>query len=424
MRTVLRFRLLGVAFLVLMLVGVYLTYAVFAQKFTSFTKVDVNTDTIGLQLPSQADVKVRGEIVGQVLDTRTRPGGAVIQLGLDPDKVGSIPQNVSAALLPKTLFGEKYVSLNIPSDPSSSALKGGDLIKQTKLPIEVEKVLNDIYPLLRTVQPAELNYTLNALATALEGRGDELGNSLEVLNRYLIKMNPKVPQLIDDLKLLSTVSDTYADVTPELGQILRNTVKTGNTLLGRQARLHAFLKDTTSFSNTTRRFLDDNGDNLIALGRVSEPTLSLLRSYSPEFPCLLGGLVGQAPKLAQAFRDSTLHIVLRTLPQQPRAYTPGDQPVFGARNAPYCGTLPNPPYSPGNVKSDIPDFDDGVAGQLSRTSTNYSAAPSALVGGTDQEKAMVKSVAAPVLGVPADQVGDLSTLLFAPLARGTEVSTK
>jgi ABC-type transporter Mla subunit MlaD len=37
---------------------------------------------------------------------------------------------------------------------------------------EVEEVLSDLYPLLRTVQPAEINSTLNALATALEGRGE------------------------------------------------------------------------------------------------------------------------------------------------------------------------------------------------------------------------------------------------------------
>ena len=101
---------------------------------------------------------------------------------------------------------------------------------QTKLPIEVERVLNDLYPLLRTVQPAELNYTLNALADALEGRGDKIGESLETLDGYLKRMNPQLPALIDDIKLLAQVTDTYADVIPALAATLRNTVKTGNTL--------------------------------------------------------------------------------------------------------------------------------------------------------------------------------------------------
>jgi hypothetical protein len=34
------------------------------------------------------------------------------------------------------------------------------------------------------------------------------------------------------------------------------------------------------------------------------------------------------------------------------------------------------------------------------------------------------SLTAPALGVSADQVGDLSTLMFGPLARGSEVSVR
>jgi hypothetical protein len=33
-------------------------------------------------------------------------------------------------------------------------------------------------------------------------------------------------------------------------------------------------------------------------------------------------------------------------------------------------------------------------------------------------------VAGPAMGLPADQVPDLASLLFAPLARGTEVSLR
>ena len=111
---------------------------------------------------------------------------------------------MTAALVPKTLFGEKYVELNIPKDASSSSLEAGDKIEQTELPIEVERVLNDLYPLLRTVQPAEINYTLNALATALEGRGDKIGESFVTLDSYLKRLNPQIPDIIADIKLLAT----------------------------------------------------------------------------------------------------------------------------------------------------------------------------------------------------------------------------
>ncbi len=41
--------------------------------------------------------------------------------------------------------------------------------------VELSQILADLFPLLRAVRPADLNATLNALATALEGRGEQIG---------------------------------------------------------------------------------------------------------------------------------------------------------------------------------------------------------------------------------------------------------
>ena len=416
-------RLLGVVFIGILVLGVWFINAVFTQKFVSFDKVKLETDTVGLQLPARADVKVRGVIVGQVLEARSESNGAVLTLGIRPDKIGEIPENVTASILPKTLFGEKYVELVVPADASGKALTKGDRITQTQLPIEVERVLNDIYPLLRAVQPAELNYTLNALASALEGRGEAIGENIETLDSYLKRMNPQIPALIEDLRLLSKVSGTYADVAPQIAQTLRNTVKTGNTLLSREAKLNAFLKDVTSFSGTAKTFLDNNGDNIVRLGQLSKPQLELLNRYSPEFPCLLRGLVDQAPMLANTFRGFVFHIDLITLPRQPRGYTKNDVPVLGADNGPACLGLPNPkvPYT------GMPNLNDGVdklqRGDAQRTAPQIDTALSSAAAGSAQ-KAFFNALAAPVLGIPVDQVSDLTTLLFGPLATGTEVSVR
>jgi phospholipid/cholesterol/gamma-HCH transport system substrate-binding protein len=416
-------RVLGVVFIGLLLLGVWLINAVFTQKFVSFDRVRLSTDTIGLQLPSRADVKVRGVIVGQVLDAKSEANGAVLTLGIDPNEIKTIPENVTASILPKTLFGEKYVELVIPQDYSNKALRAGDHITQTQLPIEVEKVLDDIYPLLRAVQPAELNYTLNALANALEGRGEEIGQNIETFDAYLKRLNPQIPALVEDLRLLSKVSGTYADVAPQIAETLRNTVKTGNTLVSREAKLHAFLQDVTSFSGTAKTFLDNNGSNIVRLGQLSKPQLELLNRYSPEFPCLLRGLVDQAPNLASTFRGFVFHIDLITLPRQPRGYTPKDVPVLGADNGPVCLGLPNPPVPLRNV----PNLNDGVdnlqRGDAQRTAPQIDAASTNAAAGR-AEKAFFGALTAPVLGVPADQVTDLTTLLFGPLVAGTEVSVR
>ncbi|MBO9522899.1 MAG: MCE family protein [Nocardioidaceae bacterium] len=428
-KILLNHKLLGVVFVGLLFLGVWTVNAVFTQKFTSFDKVRLDTDTIGLQLPARADVKIRGVIIGQVTKAESGPNGAELTLGIYPSKIKIVPSNVTASIVPKTLFGEKYVSLDVPAGTPSDApkLKKGDRITQTKLPIEVERVLNDIYPLLRAVQPAELNYTLNAMATALEGRGEKIGENIETLDSYLKRINPQLPAFMEDLRLLSKVSGTYADVAPQIAATLRNTVKTGGTLVSREQKLHAFLKDVSAFSNTSKAFLDANGDNIVRLGQLSEPQLRLLERYAPEFPCLLEGLVKQAPRLASTFRGFIFHIDLITLPRQPRGYGPQDKPVNGADNGPSCVGLPNPRIPAGG----FPNLNDGVnglkRGDAQRTapavdalattaSTNAAAGPF--------EKALLSSLAAPVLGVPADQVSDLTTLLLGPLVAGTEVSVR
>ncbi len=146
-------RFLGAVFIALLVLAVWLTAGAFSQRFTSFDTVSAKSSSVGLQLPARADVKVRGVIVGQVTKVTSDGEGATMKLGIKPDMIGEIPRNVTASVLPKTLFGEKYVDLTIPSDPSSTPLRSGDSIGRTKLPTEVEAVLNDLYPLLRTVQP-------------------------------------------------------------------------------------------------------------------------------------------------------------------------------------------------------------------------------------------------------------------------------
>jgi phospholipid/cholesterol/gamma-HCH transport system substrate-binding protein len=429
-------RALGVVFLAFLALMLWLVNAVFTQKFIQFDNVSLKTDTIGLQLPKQADVKVRGVIVGQVNKIASNGKGATLTLGLKPDKIGMIPENATAAILPKTLFGEKYVELQIPKDPKSTSLKAGDTIDQTKLPIEVEKVLNDLYPLLRAVQPAELNYTLNALATALEGRGDKIGESLTTLDGYLKKMNPQLPALISDIKLLAQVTDLYADVTPALAATLRNTVKTGNTLKSKEATLQKFLDDTAAFSDTATSFLNDNGDNIIKLGKLGEPILGLLARYSPETSCLLAGIVKQAPQLGQTFRDFIFHINLKLIPSQPRGYTKADQQVYGADNGPNCAGNPNPPIPFYPKGGEFPNINDGVnnigKGDNQRAATGFGLrqqgtqqkASTAIPGGTTEQKTLVNSLTAPVLGVPVNQMSDVATLLFLPAMTGTEVSVQ
>ncbi|WP_408896949.1 MCE family protein [Nocardioides sp. R1-1] len=407
---------LGVVFVVLLLLGVWLTYATFTKKFTDYDEVTLKTSNIGLQLPNRADVKVRGVLVGEVLEARSGDaGGAELTLGLYPDKIDVIPANVTGSIVPKTLFGEKYVSLEVPETGPSGVIRAGATIDRTVVSTELEEVLSDLYPLLRTVQPAELNATLTALATALEGRGELLGKNLETLDSYLKRINPEIPALLEDLKLTAQVSDIYADILPEVAQILDDTVKTTGTLEEREAALTATLRDVRSFSDTARAFLDANAERLKRAGELSTQTLRAVARYAPTIPCMAAAVVKVQGRLAEAFRGFELHIVLETLKDQPRKYTAADRPFFGEDRGPDCLGLPNIPYNQENPYPPLPRLNDGMSSSTGKG--NLRSAPGGPLGytGSPDDVAALRGA----LDTEYDGAGsDVNVLLAGPLLAG------
>jgi phospholipid/cholesterol/gamma-HCH transport system substrate-binding protein len=409
------YKTLGVIFICLLLVLVWLTYAIFTKKFADYEEVQVETTSVGLQLPSRADVKIRGVIVGEVLEADTAEQGAELKLGIYPDELDKIPGNVTAAIVPKTLFGEKYVSLVIPESGPQGTLEAGTTITKTELGTEVEEVLSDLYPLLEAVQPADLNVTLSALATALEGRGSQLGENLEVVDSYLKRINPEIPLLIEDLRLTAQVSDVYADILPEVAQILDDTVVTTGTLEEKEATLNSALRDIRAFADTARGFLARNGGLIKEANQLTATQLDLLARYSPQFPCFFKGLTNIAPRIASMFRGYELHIVLETLPQQPRPYNVNDLPQFGDFTGPRCYNLPNPPWSQKNPFTNVPNFDDGVDEPTGKGTMRVAPGFENPVGyrGTPEDVAMLRQLLKGTYGDGADSA--LGVLLAGPL---------
>ena len=419
-------RVYGIAFLALCLLFVWLTYAIFTKKFADYDEVTLQSSNIGLSLPTRADVKIRGVIVGEVLDVETEGDGAKLTLGLYPDERKTIPSDVSATILPKTLFGEKYVSLEAPDGDTSDPIQPGAVIKQSDVAVEVEAVLNDLFPLLRTVRPADLNYTLTAIANTLEGRGEKIGKSLETLDSYLKRMNPELPALIENITQLGQVSEVYESVVPQLARLLRNSVTSGQTFESKEDQIKVLFDDVAGFSRTARKFLARNGDNMIRLSDQGSRILPLLARYSPEYQCFIHGMVAQIHPNEQAFRNKTLHIVLETLPRQPRGYTAADQPAWNDHRGafPYCNLLYdaiNGKYGQKNLIPPrlIPNIQDGTEYPLGKR-----AAVGDAVTGTAAEQTVVDVAASPVLGVPVDEVPDLTTLLLGPMARGKAVDIR
>ena len=433
----------GVGFLVVVALLVGLSVAAFQKRFTEVVLVTLLTDRAGSQLQTSSDVKLRGLIVGEVREVESTGGGARLELALQPDKVRLIPADVSARLLPKTLFGERYVDLVAPaSGRSGRAIREGDTIGQDRssVAIELERVFDDLLPVLRAVRPEQLATTLNAVADALEGRGARLGDNLVLVDDYLKALNPKMPVIEQDVRGLADLADTYAQAGPEVVSALRNLVTTSATVVAKRQALAGFLAGTAGFARTTTGVLDRQGERLVRVGRVNRPTVELLARYSPQYPCFTEALVRWAPRMDEAFRDGKFHLTIELSTAFRPGYQPGEEPRWGENREPACNLLPDPHSKDGRpVSQDNPvpgkKFDDGtrnVGGYSSHP--DFSALPVMFAGvsgagipdpdaglaGTTAEQQLVTALLHPDATTPSA----ITTLLAGPMLRGSVVDQR
>jgi phospholipid/cholesterol/gamma-HCH transport system substrate-binding protein len=425
-----RHRLLGAAFVVLLGAALGLAVLQYRKAFDDVTWVTLRAARTGKQLSPGAEVKLHGVVVGEVRTVGSDGAGARLRLALDPALVSQIPADVSARLLPKTLFGERYVALVPPAQERGRAIRGGDVIGQDRSTsgVELERVLDDALPLLQSIRPDRLAATLGALATALAGKGDQLGRELVTLDDYLAALNRDMPLIAEDVRRLANVLDVYDGALPDLLAILRDASVTATTVVDQRTQLSAFLADSTQAADVTRFFLERHGDQLIQLGDVSRPVLELLAAYAPEYPCLMRGLVALQPRVEQVFATGRMRITLEVTRDNGK-FVPGqDEPVYGAKNGPSCRGLPDPqvpaPQTPINDGYDYGAARPGPAklpvGLIPGT-TQTAALPSADAA-TAEERRLLQPLLGAAMGVPPAEVPDIAVLLWGPLLRGAVVN--
>lgn len=296
--TIIRRRLLGLAFLVVMSMLAGLSVLIYSKAFTDVVRVRVEADQAGNQLQETSDVKIRGLIVGEVRTIEASTDGAVIELAIETRFADQVPGDVLVRLLPKTLFGERYVSLVIPDNSTGEPIT---------------------------------------------------------------ELNPYLPTLQEDLTRLAGVADIYDDVAPDLLAVLDNLSFTSQTLVDQQEQLRRTFATVTTAADDLTGFLTANEGQIISLASTARPVLDLLAQYSPMYTCLLSGLVAFQPLVDEAFgggaagsdgRDTGLQLNIEIIPPGGRgAYREGDQPAYLDQSGPHCFGLPDDIPTNGNGTS-------------------------------------------------------------------------
>lgn len=428
--------LAGIAYLVLIAVLLTLSIKTYTKSlpWQGAAEVTITTSAPGLELNPQSDVKFQGLRVGEVRRITSDGRTATIELAIEEERLALIPANIDAAIVPKTLFGEKFVDLRLPPRPAAARLASGGTIEQSTTSVEIGSLFRTLVPVLDALKPEQLSVVLNSLARAVDGRGATLARTFNQLDAFLGELDPNLDAFTDNLADFGEVAEIYAAGAPDLLRLLAASAGISRDLLvPKETDFAAFLAQVIATGEDTEQVLTENADNLIRLSGRARPVLALLDEYSSALPCFLKGL-----KTADILGNRAIgghgpytNLVIDVAAQNKPYTYPADSPDNPASD----GNNANLPFNVPDFGPHCPEFSAEVLG-LKQVKPYYAASqgnaidpPGTPRAGTrptsasvtEARLALARVLAAQSLGIPADEVPGYVDLLITPMLADGQV---
>ena len=310
----------------------------FSGGFAEGLPVTVLAPRAGLVMNADARVKMHGVQVGRVARIEERPNGqAAIQLEMDRAPARRIPSNVLVDIASTTLFGGKFVQLMDPADPSPQSMHAGQILDATRVTVEINTVFQQLNSLLSKIDPAKLNETLGAIASAFNGRGDKFGRALSDLDSFLAKTEPNLAALSHDIAVTPGVINAYADAAPDLLRTAANTIRVSQTVLDEQQNLDALLISAIGLADLGNDVVGSNRQPLTDVLHLLVPTTGVLNTYHEALNCGLAGIdqLAKVPPSADPGIDISASFILGV----ERYRYPLSLPKVAAKGGPHCADM-------------------------------------------------------------------------------------
>ena len=332
-----------------------LTALLFSGGLRKTVPLTVVSDRAGLVMEDGAKVKLRGVQIGEVTSIGAEHVGgqnlSTLKLKIDPAPFQYLPGNVEAEIKSSTAFGAKYVDLIVPGDDAGGAsgrLAPGAVLRSRNVTVEVNTVFENLQSVVRSIDPAKLNSVFTAVADAVRGKGERIGQAITGANTVLLAVNPRMPTVQRDWQLFGQTAQAYSDAAQNILAVLDNFATTSATITSNAGALDSLLLSAVGFSQSGISTIGANQPNLVRAMNILDPTTALFLKYSPTYTCLFQGAQwflenGGRDALGGNGKSVIMDAALLA-GDDPYRY-PDNLPIVNAKGGPggkpSCGSLPD-----------------------------------------------------------------------------------
>jgi len=278
-------------------------------------KLKVELASAQAVVPGQGqEITIAGVQIGKVGKVELEEGKAIVQADLEPKYKGTVREDATALLRPKTGLKDMFVEI----DPGSKSARPLDeeeriVLANTAPDIDPDEILSALDSDTRSY----LQLLLNGGGKGLEGKGNDLREvfkRLEPLHRDLARVTEAVAERRSNLR---TLIHNYGSLTTRLGREdddLRRLVTASNETLG------AFADEEVNVSETVRELAPTLNQTAATLpkverlGRVLGPSLESLRPAFRQLDDTNAALRPLAREGTPILRDQVRPFVRRARP--------------------------------------------------------------------------------------------------------------
>ena len=213
----------------------------FEHTYTLTAKFD---DATGLL--KDDNVKVAGVVVGKVTGVEIDQGRA--KVSFDVKNSVKVPTDSAATIRWRNLIGQRYLYLY--PGTSSTVFKGGETVTKTRSVVDVGELFNRLGPIIKAIDPKEVNTFLDTIVQALDGNQDKIRQAIDnlaVVAQGLGSADQAIGRLVDNV---NTVAGAINDRDAQIRTVLDNLVLISQTF-----------SQNTDVLNTAVTQLGDFSDN-------------------------------------------------------------------------------------------------------------------------------------------------------------------
>ncbi|NIJ14898.1 phospholipid/cholesterol/gamma-HCH transport system substrate-binding protein [Saccharomonospora amisosensis] len=249
------------------------------------------------------DVRIAGVKVGQVTGIDAVEGddgrGTVAKVTFQVEQGRELPALVTATVKFRNLVGQRYLSLgtNVAGDSVLSA--GGTIpLERTQPALDLTTLFNGFRPLLRALEPEQVNQLSYQLIRVLQGEGGTVRSLLTHI---------------------ASVTTTVADRDEVIGKVIDNLNSVLDTVNQRSPQLGQLVDTTQQLVSGLARQREPIGEAVSGLAELTDVTAGLLEDARPPLKRDIDGLNRLAGNLRDA--EDLLATILNDLPSSMRKFT-------------------------------------------------------------------------------------------------------